>query len=158
MSNTKKYFLTLIPLLVFFDYLSKNWMIENIFLPEKTIKINQFLNLTPVLNKGISFGMFSSIEDINFFMIIVTITIVLFLFLWFFKTNSIFQRLSFILIISGALGNLLDRFKYQAVVDFVDIHVYELHWPAFNLADSLITIGALIYLIGIFSSENNKYV
>ena len=91
-------------------------------------------------------------------MIIVTITIVLFLFLWFFKTNSIFQRLSFILIISGALGNLLDRFKYQAVVDFVDIHVYELHWPAFNLADSLITIGALIYLIGIFSSENNKYV
>ena len=65
MSNTKKYFLTLIPLLVFFDYLSKNWMIENIFLPEKIIKINQFLNLTPVWNKGISFGMFSSIEDIN---------------------------------------------------------------------------------------------
>ena len=72
----------------FFDYLSKNWMIENIFLPEKTIKINQFLNLTPVLNKGISFGMFSSIEDINLFMIIITITIVLFLVLWFFKTNS----------------------------------------------------------------------
>ena len=158
MSNTKKYFLTLIPLLVFFDYLSKNWMIENIFLPEKIIKINQFLNLTPVWNKGISFGMFSSIEDINLFMIIITITIVLFLVLWFFKTNSSFQRLAFILIISGALGNLLDRFKYQAVVDFVDIHVYELHWPAFNLADSLITIGALIYLIGIFSSENNKYV
>ena len=158
MDKSKIILTFLIPLLIFFDQLTKSWALVNLFNTQKIIQINKFLNLVPVWNKGISFGMFSSIEDINFFMIIVTITIVLFLFLWFFKTNSIFQRLSFILIISGALGNLLDRFKYQAVVDFVDIHVYELHWPAFNLADSLITIGALIYLIGIFSSENNKYV
>lgn len=156
--KNKFFLLILILLLIFFDQLIKHWILQNIFLDGKIIQINQYLNLTPVWNKGISFGMFSNIEDINFFMVVLTIIIILFLFLWFFKTVSFFQRLALTLIISGAIGNLLDRFKYEAVVDFIDFHINNLHWPAFNFADSLITIGAFIYLIGIFSSENNNYV
>ena len=85
MSKTKKILLILIPVLIFFDYLSKQWMLYNIFDSQKIIEINKYLNFSPVWNKGISFGMFSNIENINFFMIFVTLVIILILFFGFLK-------------------------------------------------------------------------
>ena len=158
LKKNKNFLLVLIPILVLIDQLSKKWALNNIFFNQNYIEVNKFLNFTPVWNKGISFGMFSDFTNVNFFMTIITSIIILIIFFWIIRVKNIILNLSLLLIISGAIGKLIDRLKYQAVVDFVDIHVYELHWPAFNLADSLITIGALIYLIGIFSSENNKYV
>ena len=153
MSKTKKILLILIPVLIFFDYLSKQWMLYNIFDSQKIIEINKYLNFSPVWNKGISFGMFSNIENINFFMIFVTLVIILILFFWFFKTIILYQKVALIFIISGAIGNLIDRFTYKAVIDFIDFHINNAHWPAFNLSDTYITIGAFIYLFSIFSSE-----
>ena len=54
------------------------------------------------------------------------------------------------LIVGGALGNLLDRALYGGVIDFIDLYAYNYHWPAFNLADSFIFIGAVIYMIDSF--------
>ena len=102
--------------------------------------------------------MFSNVEGINFYMIILTLIIILILFLWFFKTVSLPQRIALTFIISGATGNLIDRFKYEQVVDFIDFHVNNIHWPAFNFADTYITIGAFIYLISIFDSKKFNYV
>ena len=156
--KNKKKLLILISIFVFLDQLTKQWAIKNIFDNQKIIEINQYLNFTPVWNKGISFGMFSNVEGINFYMIILTLIIILILFLWFFKTVSLPQRIALTFIISGATGNLIDRFKYEEVVDFIDFHVNNIHWPAFNFADTYITIGAFIYLISIFDSKKFNYV
>ena len=156
MNKTKKKLLILIPLFIFLDQLSKKWMLNNIFDSQIIIEINKYLNFVPVWNKGISFGMLSNFMNINFFMIIVTSGILLFLISWFVKTKSRNLSLSLSFIISGAIGNLVDRFNHKAVVDFIDIHIGNHHWPAFNFADSYITIGAFIYVFTIFTSQKDN--
>ena len=156
MSKVKKILLILIPIFIFFDQLSKQWAIKNIFDDQKIIEINKYLNFVPVWNKGISFGILSDFVNINFFMIIITITISLVLILWFLKTTNKNLSISFAFIVSGAIGNLLDRLNHKAVVDFIDIHIDNFHWPAFNFADSYITIGAFIYIFTIFTSQKNN--
>ena len=156
MNKTKKKLLILIPLFIFLDQLSKKWMVNNIFDSQIIIEINKYLNFVPVWNKGISFGMLSNFMNINFFMIIVTSGILLFLISWFVKTKSRNLSLSLSFIISGAIGNLVDRFNHKAVVDFIDIHIGNHHWPAFNFADSYITIGAFIYVFTIFTSQKDN--
>ena len=156
MSKTKKILLILIPIFIFFDQLSKKWMLNNIFDSQRIIEINKYLNFVPVWNKGISFGMLSNFMNINFFMIIVTIIISLFLFLWFLRSENKNLSISLAFIISGALGNLIDRFNHKAVVDFIDFHINNFHWPTFNFADSYITIGAFIYIFTIFTSQKNN--
>ena len=100
--------------------------------------------------------MLSNFMNINFFMIIVTSGILLFLIFWFVKTKSRNLSLSLSFIISGAIGNLVDRLNHKAVVDFIDIHIGNHHWPAFNFADSYITIGAFIYVFTIFTSQKDN--
>ena len=156
MNKTKKKLLILIPLFIFLDQLSKKWMLNNIFDSQIIIEINKYLNFVPVWNKGISFGMLSNFMNINFFMIIVTSGILLFLIFWFVKTKSRNLSLSLSFIISGAIGNLVDRLNHKAVVDFIDIHIGNYHWPAFNFADSYITIGAFIYVFTIFTSQKDN--
>ena len=156
MNKTKKKLLILIPLFIFLDQLSKKWMVNNIFDSQIIIEINKYLNFVPVWNKGISFGMLSNFMNINFFMIIVTSGILLFLISWFVKTESRNLSLSLSFIISGAIGNLVDRLNHKAVVDFIDIHIGNHHWPAFNFADSYITIGAFIYVFTIFTSQKDN--
>ena len=156
MNKAKKKLLILIPLFIFLDQLSKNWMLNNIFDSQRIIEINKYLNFVPVWNKGISFGMLSNFININFFMIIVTSVILLFLISWFVRTKSRNLSLSLSFIISGAIGNLIDRLNHKAVVDFIDIHIGNLHWPAFNFADSCITIGAFIYVFTIFTSQKDN--
>ncbi len=156
MSKAKKKLLILIPIFIFFDQLSKKWMLNNIFDGQRVMEINKYLNFVPVWNKGISFGMLSDFMNINFFMIIITTIISLFLILWFLRTTNKNLNISLAFIISGALGNLLDRLNYKAVIDFIDIHINNFHWPAFNFADSYITIGAFIYIFTIFTSQKNN--
>ena len=156
MNKTKKKLLILIPLFIFLDQLSKKWMLNNVFDSQRIIEINKYLNFVPVWNKGISFGMLSNFMNINFFMIIVTSGILLFLISWFVKTKSRNLSLSLSFIISGAIGNLVDRLNHKAVVDFIDIHIGNHHWPAFNFADSYITIGAFIYVFTIFTSQKDN--
>ena len=154
--KNKKILLMLIPIFIFFDQLSKQWMLHNIFDSQRIMEINKYLNFVPVWNKGISFGILSDFVNINFFMIIITIIISLFLVLWFLRTTNKNLSISLAFIFSGAMGNLLDRLNHKAVVDFIDIHIDNFHWPAFNFADSYITIGAFIYIFTIFTSQNDN--
>ena len=154
--KTKFFLILLIPVFIFFDQLSKSWILKNIFLNKEILKITNFLNFVPVWNKGISFGMLSDLADINLIMIFVALSIVFIIFFWFLKSKNLNLSLAFIFIISGALGNLFDRFKHSAVVDFIDFHVKGFHWPAFNIADSYITIGAIIYIYTIFTSQTDN--
>ena len=80
---------------------------------------------------------------------VITALITICLIIWLVKAQKPITKISLSLIIGGAIGNIIDRLEHGAVIDFLDVHAFGLHWPAFNVADSAITVG-----VGIFFYEN----
>ena len=142
---------------IFFDYVSKLWAIENLFMQYRSIELTSFLSMTPVWNSGISFGFFQNSGEIGrygFTGFAFGISI------WLIYSSIKLPRyssLGFILIASGAIGNAIDRILYGKVVDFIDFHIQDLHWPAFNLADTIIFIGATLFLYNQFFTIERTY-
>ena len=131
---------------VILDQLTKNWMLDLIFLPHRQIALTPFLNLTPVWNSGISFGLFRNQQVVGQFIIpVLALLVVIWLFFALYELNSL-QRCSAGLIAGGAMGNVIDRIRFERVVDFVDVHIGNYHWPAFNLADSAIFLGVVFWM------------
>ncbi|MFA5074675.1 MAG: signal peptidase II [Candidatus Babeliales bacterium] len=127
----------------FVDRMTKLWALNN--LADTKIKLASVLNLRLVHNRGVVWGLFGSSEKLGFIILtaIVSLIIILFSIYTFFeyrKKENIFFN---ILILSGAISNLLDRFIYFSVTDFIDLHIKSWHWPAFNFADLFIFIGVL---------------
>ena len=144
-------------LLIFLDYVSKQWAIENLFNQFKSIEITSFLSMTPVWNSGVSFGLFQNSGDIGrYFFTIFAFAVSIWLILSSFKLPR-YSSLGFILIASGAIGNAIDRIIYGKVVDFIDFYLNDLHWPAFNLADTVIFIGASLFLYNQFFTLESSY-
>jgi len=119
-----------------------DWIKETTQLPFVTLEILPFFNLTMVWNHGVSFGMFqnSSIWPLT----IAAIVISGLFSVWLAKSKSWVETISLSMIIGGALGNVIDRLHFGAVADFIDLHYAGWHYPAFNLADSFITVGIVI--------------
>ena len=149
--------LLILLIFVFFDYVSKLWAIENLFMQYRSIELTSFLSMTPVWNSGISFGFFQDSGEIGRygftgFAFVVSVWLIY---------SSIklprYSSLGFILIASGAIGNAIDRILYGKVVDFIDFHIEDLHWPAFNLADTIIFIGATLFLYNQFFTIERTY-
>ena len=111
-----------------------------------------FLNLVLVWNRGVSFGLFES-NDLRWFLISFTTLISVLLLIWLVRVKSYLLAVGLGLVIGGAVGNLSDRLWHGAVVDFVDFHLYDWHWPAFNVADSAICIGVGFLLWDSFFGE-----
>ena len=112
---------------------------------------SKFLNIYLIWNEGIAFGLFSFQEKnlYNFFTIFILIIISIITFVLF-KTKD-FKKYPLILILGGALGNFFDRIFYNAVPDFIDIHINNFHWFIFNIADIFISVGVLcLILVEIF--------
>jgi signal peptidase II len=108
-----------------------------------------FFSLTYVRNPGAAFGMFANSTVREPLLVIVAIAAVLGL-AWLLlqaPPSRVWERASAAAIIGGALGNLYDRFAYRAVVDFLDFYITRWHWPAFNVADSCITVGVSVLLL-----------
>ena len=142
---------------IFLDYVSKLWAIENLFNQLKSIEISSFLSMTPVWNSGVSFGFFQNSGDIGrYFFTIFAFAVSIWLILSSFKLPR-YSSLGFILIASGAIGNAIDRIIYGKVVDFIDFYLNDLHWPAFNLADTVIFIGASLFLYNQFFTLESSY-
>ena len=107
-----------------------------------------FLNIVFVRNTGISFGLFSDGGMFNrYFFSVFSILVgsVLFIISFLSEKKLIFYALT--IISAGAFGNAIDRMYFGGVIDFIDIFVYNYHWPAFNFADIFITVGVLILLL-----------
>ena len=143
---------------IFFDYVSKLWAIENLFMKYRSIELTSFLSMTPVWNSGISFGFFQDSGELGrygFTGFAFGVSI------WLIYSSIKLPRyssLGFILIASGAIGNAIDRIIYGKVVDFIDFHIEDLHWPAFNLADTIIFVGAIIFFYNqFFTIERTFY-
>ena len=110
--------------------------------------ITSFFSLALTFNRGISFGLFSGGAGLNALVFsIAAAAIIALLIFWLSRATSPFLAVAIGLIIGGAVGNVIDRLRLGAVVDFLDFHVGSLHWPAFNLADSAICIGVAAMLL-----------
>lgn len=105
------------------------------------VELLPFLKLSLVHNKGVAFGLLNSFE-LRWFFVVLSLAVVVFLFYQSKKEKSNVVLCSFVLIIAGALGNALDRILFGSVIDFIDFII----WPAFNIADSAVTIGVLMLL------------
>ncbi len=126
------------------DQLSKWVIVGHVMNPPKQIELTSFFNLVLTHNQGISFGMFSNGTDAGKWMLVSVALIILgFLTRWLFQSNHLFSVIALGLIIGGAMGNVIDRVMVGAVVDFLDFHAFGYHWPAFNVADTAIFIGAI---------------
>lgn len=138
--------------LIFIDQITKNSSmnaVNEIFAKTGGVhaykQLLPFLNLVHVENRGISFGIFNNMPYISSILLYVVGAISVYIFYLLLKAKNLLQNSTFLLIFSGAVGNLLNRIQYGYVVDFIDFHIKNWHFPAFNLADSYICIG--IFLI-----------
>jgi signal peptidase II len=143
-------FLATVGLVVLLDQITKFIIVSNFLLHESLPVLGGFFNITYVRNPGAAFGFMSgaSPEFRGMFFSLVTL-IAVSLILYHLVKNRIGNPLlafAMALIVAGALGNLLDRFRYGEVIDFLDLHIGGYHWPAFNIADTAISIGA-VFLI-----------
>lgn len=149
--------LTLLPLII--DIITKYIIRTSFYLGESKEVISGLFNLTFVLNPGAAFGIFQNMHESirgTFFIIMISIALVLIGYL-FISEKSKLSTIALSLILSGALGNLLDRIIVGKVVDFLDFYIGNSHWPAFNVADSCVTCGVIIMLIDlIFFKRKEK--
>ncbi len=134
---------TLIFILIFFDFFSKQ-LIFNLINLNNFIKITFFFEITHIHNYGIAFGLFSGIIP-SWFFVILGIIITFLVFIIYLKSSKYIEKYGLILIIAGALSNILDRIYNGYVIDFIYLHYNQFYWPAFNFADIYISIG--IFLI-----------
>ena len=145
-------------LTILLDQLSKWVVVEKLMRPDNvtetpfyvitTFKITPFFDLVMAWNRGVSFGMFNNGDSRANVWILTVLSLVICsgLVVWMLRSKETLLRLGLAMIVGGALGNVIDRVRFGAVADFLDVHVAGYHWPAFNIADSGITIGAMLLL------------
>ena len=145
----KKFVISVILILsltIFLDQLTKYIAFIYLFKEKQMLIINHYLNFRPVWNDGISFGMLQGYGNFGkFIFIIIALMISLWIILYSKKLNT-FGFIGYNMIAGGAIGNVIDRVIHGKVIDFIDVHYEEYHWPTFNIADSFIFIGVLLFI------------
>jgi signal peptidase II len=145
------YLVLLILFVVMADQLTKLWIMASLPLFGKRIIVPGVFNLVHVTNTGAAFGLLSGVHTWwrQVFFIVAALVALLVIFVAYRQSKG--KTLIFItavgLIAGGALGNLIDRIRFGAVVDFLDFSVKSYHWPAFNVADSAISVGVGLFLV-----------
>lgn len=143
------------------DILTKNIALQFLSYGEPVPVISGFFDLTLVYNKGAAFGMFSGLSDVVRRAVlgavsVVAMAIVVRLMFWESRGDR-YAQVALSAILGGAVGNMVDRVRYDYVIDFLDFYVASYHWPAFNIADSAISVGVCILLVRmVFAPESKK--
>ncbi|ARC55013.1 hypothetical protein AOQ88_02375 [Candidatus Riesia sp. GBBU] len=149
--------LILIFLVIFIDLFSKSLVFMNIS-QYHNLKINEYFNIIYLKNSGIIFGIFKNYEKMN---CLIVFLINIFIFSIFFekifrnKKIKISFQIGYSLIIGGSLGNFIDRFTKGFIIDFIDFHIKEFHFPIFNFADLSIFLGSILLILNMFIKKNN---
>lgn len=136
---------------------SSKWLVVSQLSWGDTVAVFPGLSLTLVYNTGVAFSMLATMGDgLRWFLLILSLAICLFLLNWLRRLSPDEKITAFgiALIIGGAIGNMIDRAWQGYVVDFVDVYYKNHHWPTFNVADSAITIGALMLIAAIWRLPN----
>jgi signal peptidase II len=132
------------------DQLTKALILTNLPLHKSIPVIEGIFNITHILNPGGAFGLMAEMSAVVrtvVFLFISSLAVGL-IFYFYIKTprGYTFLAVGFALIFGGAIGNLIDRVRFGMVVDFLDFYIGKHHWPAFNIADSAITVGIFIFI------------
>jgi len=139
---------TLMVFVIALDLLTKHLAHASID-PGTPIELLPFLQLVNVRNTGAAFGMFDSLGN-GFFIAVSFIAIALVI--WMFLRGDM-HYIGLTLVVAGAIGSLYDRLPLGYVRDFLDVHIGPLHWPAFNVADSALTVGLVLMLVMLFFEQ-----
>ena len=146
----KKYFplIIIFLIIVLIDQITKFYIASNFELYQSIEIIRGFFNITYIRNSGVAFGMFSNLKGsfIQIIFIAIYIIAIISILILYRETHG-YSHIALSLIFSGAIGNLIDRIFRGEVVDFMDFHWQNYHWPAFNVADSCITVGVGLLMI-----------
>ena len=147
------YLLTVV-VLVAADQFSKYIVVENIAENSNIVLIKDFFNLTYVKNYGAGFSILQNQKI--FLVVIAIIAIVVVTYLLIKSSNSeVLNRICYLLIIGGTLGNLFDRIRFSYVIDFLDFYIFGYDFPVFNIADSFLTIGCFLLIVSILLEGRN---
>lgn len=143
---------------VLLDQLSKYFMLNEVLGEQIVIEVTPFFNWVRAWNTGVSFSMFNDYGSLGTVILsAVAGAIVVALVVWLKNEQNRLAQAALGMIIGGAIGNVIDRVRLGAVFDFLDFHIAGSHWPAFNLADSFICVGAVILIIqSIFIKREGK--
>ena len=153
-SMSKKYIFCIVIFILLLDQVSKRIVVENIEIFANNLEISKYFNLVYVENRGVSFGIFSE-HDKSFYFGILSMLVSAYIIYLLVKSNDLIESLGLSLILGGAIGNGVDRLYYGYVVDFIDLHLNNFHWPAFNFADTFITFGAIVFVFSIILNKKN---
>jgi signal peptidase II len=150
------YYLLLIFFLFSIDRITKYLIVTSSSLSESlVIEITSFLNFNLIWNDGIAFGLLSFHDGIYYNTLTVIIIIIITVLIYLLNSSNNNEKFGFSLIIGGSLGNVFDRLYYRSVIDFIDLHINDIHWFIFNVADIFITIGILIIITLEFFKKND---
>jgi len=135
---------------VLLDQVTKAGIASKMLLHDSSIIIKGLLNLTYVRNPGAAFGFLSHASPVfrSAFFILITVSAIglIFYYIAMGKENETGLVFALSLILGGAVGNLIDRMRFGEVIDFIDVYWQTYHWPAFNVADAAISLGAFIMI------------
>ena len=160
MLNTRSYsywiWLSVVFAIIFVDQYSKFLVVERLNLFDRFI-LTSFLDFTRLHNTGAAFSIFASDSGWQRWpLVLISAGVGTTLIGWLVRNASkspVLQNTAFAMIAGGAIGNLIDRLNQGYVVDFILIHIGQWHFPAFNVADSCITIGLILFLIETYYSS-----
>jgi signal peptidase II len=141
-------------LVIVVDQVTKR-VIDSAMQLHQTIELVPYFQLTYMRNQGAAFSFLSGAGGWQrWFFIGLAIVASVFIFVWLRKLDPSRRReaVAWALVLGGALGNLIDRILYGYVIDFLDVYVGDWHWPAFNVADSAITVGVALLLLDSFKT------
>ena len=135
-------------LVIVADQVSKYLILNGLLGEQIMIVYTSFFNVVRAWNTGVSFSMFNNYGGMGAILLsVAALVIVVFLLFWMKQEKSKVSQIALGMIIGGAIGNVIDRIRLGAVFDFLDFHIADNHWPAFNIADSFICVGAAVLII-----------
>jgi signal peptidase II len=144
-------FFSIILTVVCLDQATKFWIMHHFTLYESRVVIPDLFNLTYLTNNGAAFSILAGQPALwrqVFFLGTAGVALV---FIWMaqrsYGRRSLWYMVAFALIAGGAIGNMVDRLRFGFVIDFLDVYVGSYHWPAFNIADSAITVGVILFIV-----------
>ncbi len=151
-------FLPISLLVILADQLTKKIAVSSLNYGEPITVVKGFFNLFLIYNPGMIWGMLSNHPNPLIPKIITAVSLAVLLLVsglfLFSRSLQLLEKISFALIIGGALSNIADRVLHGYVIDFLDFYYKSYHWPTFNLADAAISVGIILYLIAILRSKN----
>lgn len=152
---SKVYLSIYIVILIVIDYLVKNYASSNLT-PFETVQFLPFLNFYLTSNTGIAFSMFDYGSGLSSYVLLfIAIAVVIFLIIQLLKETNHLSQIGFVLIIGGALGNIIDRALDGAVTDFLHFYINNFSFFIFNPADAFITIGAIVLIFSELKKTSN---